>query len=188
MDSLTESYDYSGTVQRKMSEDHASIRSSKNGHMIRLYSYFGVKAGWASRGFFMASHFDYQRVSALLSFWSRRVTLRAISELQPKYTGNRFKGNYDSVTLDNLATLTSKSGVMLQEGWLTIAIDSVQSPMEGRRLALEDWETRKMRLAIACPPAVAETILKSGSRNRYLVLDVDVFSHEELGSLCPPTI
>jgi hypothetical protein len=90
------------------------------------------------------------------------------------------KGNNDSISLGRLAIRTSESVENLEAGWLAIMIDGVQSTREARCLVQQDWETRRMKLAISCSEEVADTIERVAGRRRCLVVEVGDFSAAEL--------
>ena len=92
------------------------------------------------------------------------------------------KGNNDSISLNRLAASTKQSVRSLPAGWLSIGIDGVQSVVEARSLAMEDWEERRMKLVISCISEVTEAVPHAGNRHRYLVVDVGDFSGSELSA------
>ncbi|MDY0169237.1 MAG: ATP-binding protein [Thermoguttaceae bacterium] len=83
--------------------------------------------------------------------------------------------------------LVSKSAIH-QARTFVLLIDSVGNHTEARQLACLPWEDWGVRVVIACPPGVAQTISRAAGSNRCEVVRVPNFTMGELQRFLAPRL
>lgn len=82
---------------------------------------------------------------------------------------HRIVGIDEFVPFIRLKARLQRLGPENESRQVTVLVDNVSSPEEAKRLFEEDWEALGIRLAITCPPQVAEIIRpRLGSRGREI--------------------
>jgi hypothetical protein len=88
------------------------------------------------------------------------------------------KGNPGTLPLEHIAARRQK--LLRDPGWwLTIVFDNVPSAAEARQLALQPWESWKVRLAMSCSPELARTV-KAVADERSRIAHIGDFPPPEL--------